>query len=136
MALASARVLIVDDEESYCRFVEQVFREGGSQTLTAGDGAEALRLVEQQPAFDLFVLDVMMPQMHGYELARQLRERQPDAKILYLTGFPDRLFEERNKLLWDNEAFIEKPVSPNGLLEAASLLLFGQVEWRVDATAG
>jgi DNA-binding NarL/FixJ family response regulator len=63
--------------------------------------------------------------MRGDELARQLRQRDPDVKVLYFTGYSDRLFEHR-KTLWEHEAFIEKPVTVNGLLEAVSLLLFGQ----------
>jgi len=47
-------------------------------------------------------------------------------KVLYFTGYSDSLFEER-KLLWQHEAFIEKPVTIAGLLEAVSLLLFGHV---------
>ncbi len=92
----------------------------------AADGAEALRQIEQQPAFDLYVLDLMMPLMSGDELAQQVRQRYPDAKILYFTGFSDRLFREKTTL-WQNEAFIEKPVTMNGLREAVSLLLFGHL---------
>jgi hypothetical protein len=68
--------------------------------------------------------DLMMPGMPGDEMARQLRHREPDLKILYFTGYSDRLFSER-AVLWENEAFLEKPVTANGLLEAVSLMLFG-----------
>ena len=44
--------------------------------------------------------------------------------MLYFTGFSERLFESRHAL-WEHEAFIEKPVTVNGLLEAVSLMLFG-----------
>ena len=66
----------------------------------------------------------MMPGMRGDELARLLFQRMPEIKILYMTGFADRLFAERNSL-WANQAFIEKPVTVAGLEEAVSLLLFG-----------
>jgi CheY-like chemotaxis protein len=107
------RVLVVDDEESVRRFADHVLRESGYDVVTALDGPEALRLVEQQRPFDLFLLDVVMPEMRGDELGRRLREQDPDAKILYFTGYPDRLFQER-RILWENEAFIEKPVSLKG----------------------
>jgi hypothetical protein len=48
----------------------------------------------------------------------------PDIKVLYMTGFADRLFAERNAL-WAHEAFVEKPVTVAGIQEAVSLLLFG-----------
>jgi FixJ family two-component response regulator len=77
-----------------------------------------------EPALDLLVTDLVMPDMDGDELARRLCQRLPDLKVLYLTGFSDRLFAERHTLR-SNEAFVEKPVTATGLLEAVSLLLFG-----------
>jgi len=67
-----------------------------------------------------------MPKMSGDELARQLRSADPDAKVLYFTGYSDRLFHEKSRL-WEHEAFLEKPVTPTGLLEAVSLALFGHI---------
>ena len=65
-----------------------------------------------------------MPQMRGDTLGQWLRQRTPDAKVLYFTGYADRLFEDRKTLL-QLEAFIEKPVTVTGLLKAVSLLLLG-----------
>lgn len=48
----------------------------------------------------------MMPQMAGDELARRLRQSEPSLKVLYLTGFSDRLFKER-VTLWEDEAFLD-----------------------------
>jgi two-component system cell cycle sensor histidine kinase/response regulator CckA len=120
-------VLVVDDEESVRRFVDRVLREAGYQTTTASDGPEAIQAAEKLGAFDALVTDVMMPQMTGDELARRLRQNDPGLKVLYLTGFSDRLFKEK-ATLWAGEAFLEKPCSVKGLLEAVSLLFFGQTE--------
>jgi CheY-like chemotaxis protein len=120
------RVLVVDDEESIRTYVECMLDAAGYAVTTAADGPEALERVERDGPFDLFVLDVVMPQMSGDELSRRLRLIDPDAKVLYLTGNSDRLFESRS-ILWQNEAFVEKPASFEGLLEAVSLLLFGRL---------
>jgi FixJ family two-component response regulator len=64
--------------------------------------------------------------MHGDELARRLRAAAPDIHVLYFTGFSDTLFDGKS-ILWEYEAFLEKPVTVAGLREAASLLLFGHV---------
>jgi two-component system cell cycle sensor histidine kinase/response regulator CckA len=117
-------VLVVDDEISILTFAERALSDAGYQVVIATDGPEALRIVEARGPFDVFVVDVMMPRMRGDELGRQLRQCDPDARVLYFTGFADRLFDER-KLLWEHEAFIEKPVTVKGLLEAVSLLTFG-----------
>jgi len=120
------RVLVVDDEESNRTFAKRALRESGYCVATAADGPEALTVIDAQAPFDLFLIDVLMPRMTGDELARQVRLRDPNAKILYFTGYADHLFERRSTL-WQHEAFVEKPVSLNGLLEAVSLMLFGHM---------
>ena len=122
-------VLVVDDEESVRRFVERVLNDAGYKTALAADGPEAIEVAAQVGSFDLLVTDVMMPQMTGDELARRLRINEPRLKILYLTGYSDRLF--KNKVtLWEDEAFLDKPCGVKSLLEAVSLLLLG----RLDST--
>jgi len=122
-----ARVLIVDDEEPVRRFVERVLHDAGYETAVAGDGAEALEAAAKMSGIDALVTDVMMPNMLGDELARRLRQTEPDLKVLYLTGYSDRLFKEK-VTLWEAEAFLDKPCTVKGLQEAVSLLLYGRVE--------
>jgi two-component system cell cycle sensor histidine kinase/response regulator CckA len=119
-------VLVVDDEDPVRRFVERVLREGGYTTALASGGAEAIQVAATLDPFDLLVTDVMMPQMSGDELARRLRASRPSLKVLYLTGFSDRLFKDK-VTLWEDEAFLDKPCSVNGLLQAVSLLTVGRV---------
>ena len=127
------RVLIVDDEELTRRVVERSFLKGGYHVTAASNGHEALTRIEQSPVpFDLYVLDVMMPAMKGTELAERIRKREPDAKILFLTGYSDYLFTGRS-ILPGNEAFLEKPASIKALLESASLLLFGHTKGLGDS---
>jgi FixJ family two-component response regulator len=64
--------------------------------------------------------------MSGDELVRRLRGSEPNLKVLYLTGFSDHLFKEK-VTLWADEAFLDKPCSPKGLLEAVSLLVSGRI---------
>jgi two-component system cell cycle sensor histidine kinase/response regulator CckA len=103
-------------------------------TTLAGDGPEALEVASKLDSLDLLLTDVMMPQMSGDELARRLRLNQPALKVLYLTGFSDRLFKEK-VTLWEDEAFLEKPCSVKGLLQAVSLLMFGQVDVPLQRTS-
>ena len=119
-----SRLLVVDDEESIRTFAQRALQEAGYEVAVASGGPDALAIVEQHAPFDLFVIDIVMPQMKGDELARRLRLADPNVKILYFTGYSDWLFNEK-KVLWENEAFVEKPVTMQGLLEAVSLSLFG-----------
>lgn len=124
---APIHVLVVDDEETVRKFVDRVLRDAGYTTTLAGDGPEAVAVAKTMPALDLLVTDLMMPKMTGDELARRLRLAEPRLKVLYLTGYADRLFKEK-VTLWEDEAFLEKPCSLQGLQQAVSLLLTGRLD--------
>src|SRR5205085_12126414 len=102
LGVPSLRILVVDDDVLAGSYAKHVLDGGGFEVVAACNGADALRLVKEQP-FDLFILDVVMPQITGTELARQLRQSNPDAKILYVTGYADRLFADKG-MLWEAEA--------------------------------
>jgi two-component system, cell cycle sensor histidine kinase and response regulator CckA len=121
-----SRILIVDDEAIVVEFVERVLETAGYQLMTATSGEQALELCTKKGIPDLLVTDMKMPRMEGDELASRLRQQEPDLKVLYLTGFADLLFKNK-EVLWDGEAYLEKPCTINGLLEAVSLLLWGEV---------
>ena len=118
-------VLVVDDEEPVRKFVERVLTEAGYRTTLASDGPEAIEAASKLDRLDVLLTDVMMPEMQGDELARQLRQREPALKVLYLTGYADRLFKDKITL-WQDEAFLDKPCSVKGLLEAVSMLVHGR----------
>jgi two-component system cell cycle sensor histidine kinase/response regulator CckA len=130
-ATGAPLALVVDDEEPVRRFVERALQSGGYRTAGAANGAAALEMAATLGGFDVLVTDVMMPQMTGDELARRLRQSEMGLKVLYLTGFSDRLFKEK-VTLWEDEAFLDKPCSVKGLLEAVSLLLYGRIDAGAD----
>jgi len=119
------RVLIVDDDEGIRQFAERSLTSDGYEVATAADGPEALRLVDAQPRFDLFVLDVVMPGMRGDELARRLHDRDPETRVLYFTGYADQFFATR-PMLRENEAVLVKPVTVRAFREAVSRRLRGK----------
>lgn len=118
--------LIVDDETPIRTLVDRILREAGWQTFVAEDGEDALMVAASIDKVDLLLTDLMMPRMNGNELARRLRALRPDLPVLYLTGFSDKLFADQLQL-WENEAFLDKPCSVRGLLEAVSLVIHGPV---------
>jgi two-component system, cell cycle sensor histidine kinase and response regulator CckA len=126
-AMRTVNVLIVDDEEAILRFVARALGDAGYTTTTASSGPDAIAIAGTGAAFDVMVTDVMMPEMTGDELARRLRLLHPSLKVLYLTGFSDRLFKEK-VTLWADEAFLDKPCSIKGLLQAVALLAFGRTD--------
>ena len=120
------RVLVVDDEAAMCELVSRILASAGYRVTSATSPSDALTLVREQGHPDLLLTDLKMPQMDGDELAARLRHDEPDLKVLYLTGFSQSLFQNRS-VLWEGEAFLEKPCAPAALLEGVSQLLFNRV---------
>ena len=120
------RILIVDDEPTIVEFVDRALRRAGYDTATAEGGPEAVRTAAISAPFDLVVADVNMPELSGPDMVSRLRKQQPDLPVLYLTGFNDQLFAAKN-ILWEGEAFLDKPATVDGLLQAVSLMLFGNI---------
>jgi putative two-component system response regulator len=117
------QILIVDDEPANLKILRRFLQETRYDVSTAGSAREALQIIDTHGPFEVYVLDVMMPETRGTELADIIRTRQPGALILYFTAFSDTLFSGTRKLR-DGEAFIQKPVTKRDILEAISLLLY------------
>ncbi|MGB0582841.1 MAG: response regulator, partial [Limisphaerales bacterium] len=81
-------ILIVDDEELLLTMGDMVLSSFGYHVLTAGNGRQALDLLENEDAtdIDLVVTDLVMPHMDGYELIESLKKDQPDLKIICTSG--------------------------------------------------
>jgi CheY-like chemotaxis protein len=117
-------VLLVVDDDLNARELDRVILEPvGYQVLRASSGPDAIALLEAGTAIDLLIADLSMPGMDGAEMVRRIRTMQPDLKVLYVTGFVDSLMNVRP--LWEGEAFLEKPITPESLREAVSMLLYG-----------
>ncbi|HEX8035360.1 MAG TPA: response regulator, partial [Ktedonobacterales bacterium] len=77
-------VLVVDDDPAIVDLLRDFLEMEGYGVATAGNGEEALRLVEQE-SVGCMLLDVMMPAMSGFDLCRRIRETR-DVPILFLSG--------------------------------------------------
>jgi two-component system response regulator RegX3 len=84
MTTASARILVVDDEDSILQFVSYNLKKEGYEVTCAKDGDAALALAATEP-FDLVILDIMLPGTDGYEVCRKLRAHG-DVPVLFLSA--------------------------------------------------
>ena len=80
------RVLIVDDEEQMRELLAKVLEKNGYQVTTAGDGGQALTLLEKEP-MDLVVTDVRMPGLDGMEALKAIKELNPEIVVIIMTAF-------------------------------------------------
>jgi CheY-like chemotaxis protein len=114
-------VLVVDDEDEVRRLLVDVLKIGAYQVLEARDGEHALEVAAAHPVpLDLVVTDMEMPRLTGTDLADRLRARQPDVKVLFMSGYSDRA---RSRELKDGEAFIAKPFLPAELFVRVNQVL-------------
>lgn len=79
------RILIVDDDLDVLAALSSVISARGYVVITTPDGREALRIHQNTPA-DIIITDILMPQIDGIELIRALRERDPNIKLIAISG--------------------------------------------------
>ncbi|MCM8776001.1 MAG: response regulator [Candidatus Omnitrophica bacterium] len=102
-------ILIVDDEPNVLWFISKVCQPMGYMTVTAGNGIEALKIIQEcGHKLDLVLLDLKMPGMGGLEVLRSIRRYQPTLPVIVLTAIHDKQ-EECERL--GVEEFIKKPYS-------------------------
>lgn len=119
----SQKVLIADDEENIVISLEFLLRQAGYDLRIARNGEEALRLVESfQP--DLVLLDVMMPQINGFEVCRRIRQNPEYAqmKVMMLTA-KGREVEITKGMALGANAYVVKPFSTKELMRDVKQLL-------------
>ncbi|HEX2843218.1 ATP-binding protein [Hyphomicrobium sp.] len=107
----SGRVLLVEDEDVVRSFAVRALKRQGYEVLEASTGVEALEVMEaNEGKVDIVVSDVVMPEMDGPTLLKELRKTKPDLKIIFVSGYPHEAFETS---LDKNEqfAFLPKPFS-------------------------
>lgn len=99
------RVLVVDDEVSLLETVAEILRVAGYDVVMAASGAEALEAARTQQ-IGLLVTDLVMPAMDGVTLAEQLRDRNPQLPVLFITG---QAGSELARRLPDDATVLRKP---------------------------
>lgn len=115
------QILVVEDDKSAARLMKAVLRHAGYEVLEAGNGIEALELMDIHH-IDLIVLDVMMPKMNGYEFTERLRSGGSMIPILMVTA--KQLPEEKCKgFLVGTDDYMVKPVHKEELLLRIKALL-------------
>jgi DNA-binding NtrC family response regulator len=119
--LEDARLLIVDDEESLRDMLSILLAGCGAETSTAGNGRQALSLLESR-SFDAIITDISMPVMDGHELLRQVRASHPEVPVIMMTAvnkdiadavqaIKEGAFDYIQKGFFNNEEFLRRVVN-------------------------
>jgi len=88
-------VLLVEDEDAVRLFSSRALRNKGYTVLEAKSGENALEILAAEPAIDLLITDVVMPQMDGTELIRQVRLARPAMRVVCISGYAEEAFRKR-----------------------------------------
>jgi len=118
---AGARVLVVDDQPANIRLLEALLTPRGYQVMTAPSGPDALAAISSHE-IDLVLLDIVMPEMDGYEVCRRIRERTDTAylPVVMVTASGD---EQKVKALEAGaDDFVTKPINQSELLARVASL--------------
>jgi PAS domain S-box-containing protein len=118
-------ILLAEDERAVHKLASRVLRELGYTVLSAVDGGEALRILEQHGgAIDLLITDVVMPGMNGKELAERVTRQRPSVRVLLTSGYADDELV-RHDIASQSVAFLPKPFSPQMLARQVREVLDG-----------
>jgi CheY-like chemotaxis protein len=109
-------VLLVEDEARVRKLILGILKAHGYTVLEATRGEEAIRLCKSRPgAIDLAVIDVVMPEMSGPDLARQIAPICPAMRVLYISGYTDEAVVHHG-IPQSGVEFLQKPFLPDALL--------------------
>ena len=115
----SKLVMVVDDSATVRKVVVMTLEKAGYRTIQATDGTEALIVVGEQGVPNLFLIDIMMPGMDGYQLCKTLRQNPDTARVpvVMLSG-KDGFFNKVRGRMAGASQYLTKPFQPNQLIEA------------------
>jgi two-component system alkaline phosphatase synthesis response regulator PhoP len=122
------RILVVDDEPDFCAIVQGQLEKEGFEVEIAYDGIEGLEKVHANPP-DAIVLDVMMPEMDGYEVCRKLKEDEKcvDIPVVLLTAVASHVtstrYTHREGMSTEADDYIAKPASAEEISASIKRLL-------------
>jgi CheY-like chemotaxis protein len=114
---------VVDDEDSVRRLVSAVLRRHGFSIIEAANGREALTALAERYDVDLVISDVLMPELGGRELAKQLQRDRPEMPVLFISGYTNQELANEGGSLDADAMFLAKPFSSQQLMGAVSTLL-------------
>lgn len=118
---ANIRILVVDDEPDIRQLLRILLENRSYQVAEASSGEEAVRRLRTDPAYDLVVMDIMMPGMDGVEACRSIRSFST-APILFLTA-KTQLGDKASAYASGGDDFLPKPFSQSELLMKVDSLL-------------
>ncbi len=112
------KILVVDDDQHIQRLYKEEFEDEGYEVVVASNGQEALELFDKEMP-DIVTLDILLPDIDGIRLLRQMKEKRPKVPIIMSTAYDYR----DDFAVWASEAYIVKSSDLNELKSMIKKLL-------------
>jgi hypothetical protein len=117
-------ILVVDDEPAVVALVRTMLWRAGYNVIEAANGEEALGVAARETGpIHVLLTDVVMPIMNGYELAVKMRLARPEVKVLYMSGYRDRVLFENTGIDVGDAPLVRKPFTQFSLVSSISELV-------------
>ena len=125
------RILIVDDEPDLTKISVMALEHYGYKVDAFNDPEEALSKYKPG-SYDLIILDIKMPEMNGFELYREIKKKDNNAKVCFLTASElyYKEFREKEFRSLDRNLFIRKPINNEELAKEINKLISDQDKWE------
>jgi two-component system cell cycle sensor histidine kinase/response regulator CckA len=124
--MRGATILVVDDEASVVELVRTMLWRAGFTVIEAGSPDEALHTASEHPtAIELLLTDILMPGMNGYELAERVTAQHPESKVLFMSGYRDKVLAESTGRAAAGGPFLRKPFTQHTLVAKIEEVLSG-----------
>ncbi len=125
-ALRGRKVLIVDDDVRNVFALSSVLEGQGMETIFAANGRAGLEILEQNPDVDLILIDVMMPEMDGYETTRAVRAIPEHRNLPIISLTAKAMAGDREKSIESGASdYVAKPIDPDRVLSLMRVWLDG-----------
>ena len=121
----SGTILLVEDEDELRQVMQESLEALGYHVLAARDGRAALDLASSDSPIDLLLTDMIMPEMNGGELAREISKSRPGLKAIFVSGYADSAMTRRG-LVPQDATFLQKPLSLLELSQTIARLMHGE----------
>ncbi len=116
------RILIVDDDETFCQLLAEILESRGFQVVWTTDGIAGYEKSLYE-SYDVFILDQRMPLVLGTELVEDIKKDHPKANILLISAFADGALQSLSQTL--GIPLLSKPFSAQELLRAVEAIVGG-----------
>ena len=125
--LKNKKILIVDDDERNIVALQMVLEQYGPELITAPNGKDALRTLETHPDANMILMDVMMPEMDGYETIKRIRQKQAHKKLPIIVLTAKAMKSDLEKCLEVGASdYLSKPIDVQQLLAVMEVWLAGK----------